>query len=76
MDAHPARFYPSAAMLVEGRHVARIMCRRCGRVVEADPAVLRGLRGPPLFRALRCTKCGARKADVSIRWEQIENAVP
>jgi hypothetical protein len=42
---------------------------RCRHTVEVDPALLKGLRGPRLYRALRCSRCGAREADVSIRWE-------
>lgn len=53
----------------EGRHITRITCHSCGHAADVDPKVLRGLRGQRLFRALRCSKCGARRADVSIRWE-------
>jgi hypothetical protein len=44
-------------VMPEGRHIARITCRACGRVVEVDPAMLRGLRGPRLYRALPCIRC-------------------
>jgi hypothetical protein len=53
----------------EGRQIARITSRDCGRAVEVDPATFRDLRGARLFRALRCSKCDARDAEVSIRWE-------
>jgi hypothetical protein len=69
MDCRACAALRCAAMHPEGRHIARIVCRRCGRVAEVDPVVLRSLRGPLLFRALRCTRCGARDAEVSIRWE-------
>ena len=52
-----------------GRHIARIVCRRCRWCVELPEAALKGLRGPRLFRALVCSACGARDAQVSIRWE-------
>jgi hypothetical protein len=58
---------PSA--MLEGRQIARVTCNRCHHAVDIDPAVLKGLRGPRLYRALRCSRCGAREADVSIRWE-------
>lgn len=53
----------------EGRQIARITCKRCRHVVEIEPALLKGLRGARLYRALRCSECGAREAGVSIRWE-------
>jgi hypothetical protein len=57
-------------ILVEGgRHVARIVCRRCHWCAELPETALKGLRGPRLFRALVCSACGARDAEVSIRWE-------
>jgi hypothetical protein len=52
-----------------GRHIARIVCRRCRWCAELPEPALKGLRGPRLFRALRCSACGARDAEVSIRWE-------
>jgi hypothetical protein len=62
--------------MVEGRQVARITCRGCRRTAEIDPQALRGLRGPRLYRALVCSQCGARDADVSIRWEAPPAATP
>ena|ERR1700722_11246077 len=53
----------------EGHQVARITCNRCRRAVDIDPAAFRGMRGVRLYRSLRCSRCGAREADVSIRWE-------
>jgi ribosomal protein L40E len=53
----------------EGGQIARIECRQCGHVAELDPNVLRGLAGVRLFRRLKCSRCGARDASVSIRWE-------
>ncbi len=53
----------------EGRQVARLTCQKCGHAVDVDPVVLKGLYGARLYRALRCSKCGAREAGVSIRWE-------
>jgi hypothetical protein len=53
----------------EGHQVARITCKRCRHAVDVDPGVLKGLRGPRLFRALRCSECGTREANVSLRWE-------
>jgi hypothetical protein len=53
----------------EGRHITRITRHGWGRTVEVDRAVLRGLFGPRLKRALRCGAYGAREPDVSIRWE-------
>jgi hypothetical protein len=67
-DACRSRALPCAAM-PEGRQIARVTCHACHRTVEIDPLELRGLRGPRLYRALRCTRCGARDAEVSIRWE-------
>jgi hypothetical protein len=52
-----------------GRHIARIVCRRCRWCAELPEPALKGLRGPRLFRALRCSACGVRDAEVSIRWE-------
>jgi hypothetical protein len=52
-----------------GRHIARIVCRRCRWCAELPEPALKGLRGSRLFRALVCTACGARDAEVSIRWE-------
>jgi ribosomal protein L40E len=52
-----------------GRHIARIVCRRCRWYAELREEALKGLRGPRLFRALVCSACGARDAEVSIRWE-------
>ena len=68
MDGGPRPPLPFGAM-PEGRQIARVSCRCCGRTVEVDPAVLKCLRGSSLYRALRCSKCGARDMDVSIRWE-------
>lgn len=47
-----------------GRHIARIVCRRCRWCAELPEAALKGLRGARLFRALKCTACGARDAEV------------
>jgi hypothetical protein len=55
--------------MLDGHQIARVTCNRCGHVVEVNPDVLKGLRGPRLFHALKCSRCGAREADVSIRWE-------
>jgi len=52
-----------------GRQIARLTCKRCHHAVDLAPEILRGLRGARLYRALRCSRCGAREADVSIRWE-------
>ena len=52
-----------------GRHIARIVCRRCCWCAELPEVPLKGLRDPRLFRALVCSACGARDAEVSIRWE-------
>jgi hypothetical protein len=52
-----------------GRRVARIACRRCCWVAVAEASMLRGLYGNRLYRSLLCSACGARDADVSIRWE-------
>jgi hypothetical protein len=48
-----------------GRHIARIVCRRCRWCAELPEEALKGLRGPRLFRALVCSACGARDAEVS-----------
>ena len=68
MDAVAARVLRSGAMR-EGRQVARVTCNRCRHAVDVDPAVLKGLRGSRLYGALRCSRCGAREPDMSIRWE-------
>jgi len=49
----PARCSTLRRVMPEGRHIARITCRACGRRGRGYPAMLRGLSGPPLFRALR-----------------------
>lgn len=68
MDASPPAPLPFYTM-PEGRQIARITCHRCGYAAELDPAVLHGLR---LFRAFKCSRCGAHDADVSIRREAPE----
>jgi hypothetical protein len=55
--------------MLDGHQIARITCNRCRHAVDVDPDVLKDLRGRRLFRALKCSRCGAREADVSIRWE-------
>jgi ribosomal protein S27AE len=53
----------------EGRQVARVTCRRCGYAAEMSLEKFRGLYGAALFKRLRCSQCGARDADGSVRWE-------
>jgi C4-type Zn-finger protein len=52
-----------------GRQIARITCRRCGWAAEVDSSMLKGMYGKRLYRTLVCSACGARDAEVSIRWE-------
>jgi hypothetical protein len=54
----------------EGRQIARITRHGRGYAVDIDPGALKGLRGPRLNRALRCSKCGFRDAKASIHWKR------
>jgi len=53
----------------EGKQIARVTCRKCGYAAELSPETFRGLYGSALFKRLKCSRCGARDASVSVRWE-------
>lgn len=55
--------------MAEGKLVAHVWCRACGRQAELDPAALGGRTGPDLYRRLRCKGCGALgRGEVRLVW--------